>query len=157
MRRVLTVAALVVLAALPAFAQQSQIQVETVWARATPGEARTGAAYMTLHNLGSAPDRLLSVESPAAGKAELHNHVMVGNVAQMRPVDAIEVAPGSPTVLQPGGLHVMLLDLKAPLRAGQSVPLTLNFARAGKIEAKVAVQAIRAPAPGGNPAPGHGH
>jgi hypothetical protein len=104
---------------------------------------------MTLHNVGSGPDKLLSATSAVAGKVELHNHIMVGNVAQMRPVDAIEVSPGSPTVLQPGGLHVMLLDLKAPLKAGQSFSVTLTFERAGKIEATVAVQALRAPAPGG--------
>ncbi|MBI3505441.1 MAG: copper chaperone PCu(A)C [Proteobacteria bacterium] len=147
MRRSVFAAILLVMAAIPALAQQTPIKVETAWARASAGEARTGSAYLTLHNMGNEPDRLLSVSTPVAGKAELHNHIMVGNVAQMRPVDAIEVSPGSPTVLQPGGLHVMLLDLKAPLKAGQSFPVTLTFARAGKIEATVAVQGLRAPAP----------
>ncbi len=154
MLRSIALAAALALTAATALAQQAPIRVETAWARASAGEAKNGAAYMTLHNLGAGPDKLLSVASPVAGKIELHNHIMVGNVAQMRPVDAIEVSPGSPTVLQPGGLHVMLLDLKAPLKAGQSFPVTLNFERAGKVEASVAVQAIRAPAP---TAPRHGH
>ena len=157
MFRPFALAALLLLTAAPTLAQQGPIRVETAWARASAGEARNGAAYMTLHNVGTGPDRLLSVTSSVAGKIELHNHIMVGNVAQMRPVDAIEVSPGSPTVLQPGGLHVMLLDLKAPLKAGQSFPVTLTFERAGKVEATVAVQALRAPAPGGGtPHRGHG-
>ncbi|MBL8832482.1 MAG: copper chaperone PCu(A)C [Rhodospirillales bacterium] len=154
MLRRIAFAILLSLAPVAAMAQQGPIRVETAWARASAGEAKNGAAYLTLHNTGTAPDKLLSAASPVAGKVELHNHIMVGNVAQMRPVDAIEVSPGSPTVLQPGGLHVMLLDLKAPLKAGQSFPVTLTFERAGKIEANVAVQAIRAPAP---TAPRHGH
>jgi copper(I)-binding protein len=156
MIRSAVLAIVTVLAAAPTLAQQDPIRVETAWARASAGEAKNGAAYMTLHNVGTGPDKLLSAASSVAGKVELHNHIMVGNVAQMRPVDAIEVSPGSPTVLQPGGLHVMLLDLKAPLRAGQSFPVTLTFERAGKIEATVAVQPLRAPAPGGGMPHRHG-
>lgn len=154
MFRRIALAAAIAISGAAAFAQQAPIRVETAWARASAGEAKNGAAYMTLHNVGAGPDKLLSAASPVAGKVELHNHIMVGNVAQMRPVDAIEVSPGSPTVLQPGGLHVMLLDLKSPLKAGQSFPVTLTFERAGKVEASVAVQAIRAPAP---TVPRHGH
>ncbi len=156
MVRSLALSVLLLLTAAPTLAQQKPIRVETAWARASAGEAKNGAAYMTLHNVGTGPDRLLSVTSSVAGKIELHNHIMVGNVAQMRPVDAIEVSPGSPTVLQPGGLHVMLLDLKTPLKAGQSFPVTLNFERAGKVEATVAVQPLRAPAPGGGMPHRHG-
>lgn len=156
MLRSAALAILIVLAAVPTLAQQGPIRVETAWARASAGEAKNGAAYMTLHNVGTGPDKLLSASSSAAGKVELHNHIMVGNVAQMRPVDAIEVSPGSPTVLQPGGLHVMLLDLKGPLKAGQSFPVTLTFERAGKVEATVAVQPLRAPAPGGGMPHRHG-
>jgi len=154
MYRIILTAFLLAATAFPATAQQSPIKVETAWARASAGESKTGAAYLTLHNMGTQPDRLLSVATPVAAKAEMHNHIMVGNVAQMRPVDAIEVSPGSPTVLQPGGLHLMLLDLKAPLKAGQSFPVTLTFEKAGKVEANVAVQGLRAPAPTG---PMHKH
>ena len=149
MNRVFFAAFLLLGGALPVGAQQAPIKVETAWARASAGESKTGAAYLTLHNMGTQPDRLVAVATPVAGKTEMHNHIMVGNVAQMRPVDAIEVSPGSPTVLQPGGLHLMLLDLKAPLKAGQSFPVTLTFEKAGRIEANVAVQSLRAPAPAG--------
>ena len=109
MKRIL----LVLVATLVAFpALAADIRIEDAWARASLGQARNGAAYMIVHATGAQPDRLVAATSPVAGKVELHNHIMVGNVAQMRPVDAIEVVPGSPTVLQPGGLHVMLLDLR---------------------------------------------
>ncbi|MFM7345726.1 MAG: copper chaperone PCu(A)C [Tagaea sp.] len=137
------------LLALPAFA--ADIRVEDAWARASLGQARNGAAYMIVHATGAQPDRLVAAASPVAGKVELHNHIMVGNVAQMRPVDAIEVMPGSPTVLQPGGLHVMLLDLRAPLQAGQSFPVTLRFERAGDVQIQVEIRAAR-----GGSAPPHG-
>ncbi|MCM0019643.1 MAG: copper chaperone PCu(A)C [Tagaea sp.] len=130
---------------LPAFA--ADIRVDEAWARASLGQARNGAAYMVVHATGAQPDRLVAASSPVAGKVELHHHIMVGNVAQMRPVDAIEVVPGSPSVLQPGGLHVMLLDLRAPLQAGQSFPLTLRFERAGEVQIQVEIR----PARGGSP------
>lgn len=137
--------------ALPAFA--ADIRVEDAWARASLGQARNGAAYMIVHATGAQPDRLVAASSPAAGKVELHNHIMAGNVAQMRPVDAIEIVPGSPTVLQPGGLHVMLLDLRAPLQAGHSFPVTLRFERAGEVQIQVEIR----PARGGSTPPHGGH
>lgn len=139
--------------ALPAFA--AEIRVEDSWARASLGQARNGAAYMVVHAVGAQPDRLVAASSPVAGKVELHNHIMVGNVAQMRPVDAIEVVPGSPTMLQPGGLHLMLLDLRAPLQSGQSFPVTLRFERAGEVVIQVEIRPAR---PGqAPPAGGHMH
>lgn len=152
MKRILLALGAVFLA-LPAFA--ADIRVEDAWARASLGQARNGAAYMIVHATGAQPDRLIAATSPVAGKVELHNHIMVGNVAQMRPVDAIEIVPGSPTVLQPGGLHVMLLDLRGPLQAGQSFPVTLRFERAGEVQIQVD---IRSPRPGQTPhSGGHTH
>ncbi len=150
MKRIL----LVLVATLVAFpALAADIRIEDAWARASLGQARNGAAYMIVHATGAQPDRLVAATSPVAGKVELHNHIMVGNVAQMRPVDAIEVVPGSPTVLQPGGLHVMLLDLRGPLQAGQSFPVTLRFERAGEVQIQVEIRPARpghAPAHGGH-------
>jgi periplasmic copper chaperone A len=146
MQRILATAFFLIVAAFAtANAQPSSIQVDDAWSRATLGQSRTGAAYLTLATRAANADRLVSASATVAGKVELHNHIMVGNVAQMRPVDAIEVAPGSPTVLQPGGLHIMLLDLKAPLQAGTSFPLTLVFEKAGAVTVNVAVRAVRAP------------
>ena len=149
-RRIFLASALFAATFAAANAQTSPIEVQDPWARATLGQSRTGAAYLTLSATGLAADRLVAASSPVAAKTELHNHIMVGNVAQMRQVDAIEVAPGSPTLLQPGGLHIMLIDLKAPLQAGTSFPVTLTFEKAGIVTVQVAVRAVRAPA-------AHGH
>ncbi len=151
-RRIFLASALLVATFSAAHAQTGPIEVQDPWARATLGQSRTGAAYLTLSATGPAADRLVSASSPVAAKTELHNHIMVGNVAQMRPVDAIEVAPGSPTLLQPGGLHIMLIDLKAPLQAGTSFPVTLTFEKAGTVTVQVAVRANRPASP-----MGHGH
>jgi periplasmic copper chaperone A len=134
-------AALIALFA-PLAALAADLKVDDAWARPTLGQARNGAAYLTLSTTGPA-DRLIAASSPAAGKVELHNHIMIGTVAQMRPVDAIQVTPGSQVKLQPGGLHVMLLDLKSPLKAGEKFPLTLKFERGGEIQVQVEVRQQR--------------
>jgi copper(I)-binding protein len=138
--------ALALLAA-PAFAQDG-ISVGQPWARATIGQTTSGAAYLTLDTAGAEPDHLVGVETPVAERADLHGHTMEGDVMKMRPVERIEVAPGSPTVLQPGGLHIMLFGLKAPLREGETFPATLIFEKAGRIEIEVRVQGIAASGPG---------
>lgn len=120
------------------------LHIDHPWSRATAGSARNGAAYMTLNAVGDGDDRLLSAASPVAEKVELHTHLMEDGVMKMRPVTAIEVTPGSPTTLQPGGLHVMLLGLKAPLVKGEKFPLTLTFEKAGKVEVEVNVEAAGA-------------
>ncbi|MFQ5995654.1 MAG: copper chaperone PCu(A)C [Acidiferrobacterales bacterium] len=116
------------------------IQVAHPWSRALPEVARNGAAYMVLSNNGASSDRLLSAASPIAKRAELHTHTMKGGVMKMRPIDAIEVAPGTPSVLAPGGLHIMLVGLKEPLVAGKEFPLELHFERAGRLTVRVTVQ-----------------
>jgi copper(I)-binding protein len=115
------------------------IHIMKPWSRPLPAVSVNGAAYMTLTNTGNAPDRLVSVTTPAASKAELHNHIMEGGLMKMRPAGAVEIAPGHPTMLQPGGLHVMLMGLTEPLVAGNAFPLTLNFERAGSIDVKVMI------------------
>jgi periplasmic copper chaperone A len=128
------------------------LTVDGAWARATAGLARNGAAYMTIHNTGAAADRLVAAASPVAGSVELHAHIKDGDVMRMRQVMAVEITPGEPAVFQPGGLHVMLLDLKAPLKDGERFPVTLTFEKAGQVTVSVEV---RRSAP--TPAAGHGH
>jgi hypothetical protein len=115
------------------------IHIMQPWSRPLPPVSVNGAAYMTLMNKGDSPDRLLSVSTPAANKAEIHNHTMEGGLMKMRPVGVLDITPGDATVLQPGGLHVMLMGLAEPLVEGQSFPLTLNFERAGSIEVTVMI------------------
>jgi copper(I)-binding protein len=130
----------------PAAAQAPAIEVDHAWARATPAGARTAALYLTLVNKGHAADRLVAVSTPVAGKAEVHSSTTENGVMQMRPVAALEVKPGSPLVLKPGGYHVMLMELKQPLVAGQSFAVTLTFEKAGAIDATATVEKLGAAA-----------
>ena len=121
-----------------ALAQTDQLEVSNAWARATPGKAENGAAYLTIQS--PTPDRLLSVSSPVAKKAELHTMSMEGMVMKMRPLADVDIPAGQPVTLKPGGQHVMLLGLDAPLREGQSFPLTLTFEKAGTRTVTVAIE-----------------
>jgi periplasmic copper chaperone A len=138
-------AAALFLAAAPAFADSSGIKVTQVWARATPGNAKTGAIYLTITNTGTTPDTLEGkASSPAAEHTDVHEMKMVNNVMEMRPVPSLTIAPGKTVVFQPGGYHVMLIGLKAPLKEGQTVPLTLTFAHAGAQQLTASVARVGA-------------
>jgi periplasmic copper chaperone A len=128
-----------------AWAQSGQLEVSNAWARATPGKAENGAAYLTIQS--PTDDRLVSVFSPAAKKAELHTMSMAGMVMQMRPVAGLDIPAGQPVSLKPGGEHIMLLGLNRPLQEGQSFPLTLNFEKAGPRTVTVAVEKLGAAGP----------
>lgn len=138
MRHWLTIAVALTLAPLAAHPEEAGPRVEKAWARATPGSATTGAAYLTIE--ASRPDRLVGVSTPVAGRAELHAHENDHGVMHMHPVDGVAVQPGVPTVLKPGGIHVMLLQLKQPLKQGETFPLTLRFEKAGTREVTVHVE-----------------
>jgi len=119
------------------------------WARATPKGAKSGAAYMTITNKGTAPDRVNCVSSDASGQCQIHSMTMEGGVMKMRPVEGgLEIKPGETVTLQPSGFHVMLVDLKHPLEKGQTVKVTLKFDHAGTVDVEYPVAAIGAPAPG---------
>ena len=123
------------------------IEIVHPWARATAAMAKTGAVYVTLANQGGEVDRLLGVATPRARKARLHGHIVADGIVKMRPVKAIEISPGEPAVLEPGGFHIMLMGLKAPLEAGTAFPLTLSFEKAGAIEVEVLVEKAGATRP----------
>ncbi|HWK47554.1 MAG TPA: copper chaperone PCu(A)C [Stellaceae bacterium] len=124
------------------------VAVDQVWSRATPKSASTAAIYMTLTNKGPADDRLIAAATPVAGSAGLHEMTVdANNVMKMRQIDGIEVKTGGSTTLKPGGLHVMLEGLKAPLQAGQSFPVTLTFEKAGTIQVTAIVQGAGAATP----------
>jgi copper(I)-binding protein len=120
-----------------AIAQTGGVEVSDAWARATPGGATNGAAYLTL--ISPTGDRLTGVTSAAAGEAQLHEMTNDGGVMRMREVSGIDLPPGKSVTLKPGGLHIMMMGLKHPLQAGQSVPLTLQFEKAGTREVRAAV------------------
>lgn len=119
---------------------------------AAPSLAGTsnGAAWLrSIQNEGSQPERLLSASSPVAARVELHRMTLDAGVMRMREVPAIELPPHSLTPLEPRGpYHLMLVDLKQPLKEGERFELTLNFERAGRQSVQVWVQAPRPPAHG---------
>lgn len=108
-----------------------------------PGQ-QVGAGYLKLANQGAAADRLLSASSPAAAAVEMHSMAMEGDVMKMRQVDAIELPAGATVELKPGGYHLMLTGLKGPLKAGDKLPLTLKFAKAGEVVVTVNVENAKA-------------
>ena len=121
-----------------------ELKIVHPWARATPGAIQNGAAYMTLTNIGKQADRLVSASTEAAGITELHTHLNENGVMKMRQVNDIRVEAGSTVKLQPGGLHVMLIKLKQPLKEGDSVPLTLRFEKAGEVKVDIKVDKVGA-------------
>jgi len=153
MSKALFVLAAILLLVGAASAQTGSIEVTGAWARATPGKAETGAAYLTIQ--AADPDRLTAISTPVAGKAELHEMTMQDGVMKMRSVAAIELPAGQAVVLKPGALHIMLVGLKQPLQAGESFPLALEFAKAGRREINVVVE--KAGAMGSGQAAGSGN
>jgi copper(I)-binding protein len=139
------------------------VTVSHPWARATPGGAKVGGVFFEMKAAPSASDRLVGARSAIAGSAEIHSHVTEQGIAKMRRVDGIAVAGGKAVVLRPGGFHVMLLDLKEPLREGDLLKLTLVFERAGEIEVDATIEPIGATGPHGfkhqpgQAADSHGH
>jgi len=128
-------------------ADTATVTVENAWSRATPPGVPVGAGYMTIRNRGKDNDHLIAVSSPAAGAVQVHQSLMVNGEAQMREQKALLVPAGGSLVLEPGGYHLMLLDLKAPLVAGKRVPVTLQFEKSGAVTAQLVVGKAGSPAP----------
>lgn len=153
MKKLLHTASLVstlaaVLASTPAWAQTAAVKVEGAWARASVQGQKATGAFMRLTAQDGA--RLVRAESPAAGITEVHEMKMEGDIMKMRAVPALDLPAGKTVELKPGGYHVMLLDLKAPLAKGASVPLTLVFQDAKGVESKLDLTVpVGTAAPGG--------
>ena len=116
------------------------ITVDGAWARVSPMMEMAGAAYLVIHNNGTTDDALIGVTSPAAGTVETHETKDdgTGQMAMM-PVDSIPVPAGGSVELKPGGYHIMLIDLVAPLETGGKVPLTLTFQSGAVVDAMAVV------------------
>ena len=134
-------------------AAEPSVRVSEAWARATGPNTPVGMAFITLTNSAGEADRLVSAGSPAAAKVEFHRHVHADGSMKMQRQDSIELAPGVTIRFSPGGLHVMLDGLKDRLAAGQSVPLTLTFAKSAPLTVSVTVVAQGAPPPGATASP----
>ncbi len=147
------VAALSLMLVAPAGAQDvkaGDLVITQPWSRATPGGAKVAGGYLNIENKGAAADRLVGGSADVAGKFEIHEMAVKDGVMTMRPLDkGLVIAPGKTVKLAPGGYHVMLMDLKAPLKQGDKVPVTLEFEKAGKVKVSFDVQGVGAQAPAG--------
>ena len=133
------VAAMAFVSGAAAWAQtNAPVTVLAPWARATVQGQRTSGAFMTLE--AREPVTLVGASSPVAGRAELHEMKMEGDVMRMREVDSLRIDAGKPLQLKPGGYHMMLVDLKAPLAPNTSIPLTLTFRTAAGEQRQMALQ-----------------
>lgn len=121
--------------------------IEAPWARATPGGAKVGGGYVKITNNGAVPDRLIGGSLPLAGTVEVHEMAMDNNVMKMRRVDGIEIKPGQTIELKPGGYHLMFMQLKEGLKAGETLKGTLVFEKAGVVEVEFKVAPIGAASP----------
>ena len=130
-----------------AAAQKATLELRDGWTRATPGHATTAAIYLTIVNTGKEADALTGVETGNAERAMVHVTTVTNGNAQMRMVPSLAIPASSTVTLKPGGHHIMLEGLKAPLRQGESFIITLTFAKAGKISTTVSVGSVSATGP----------
>jgi len=131
----------------------AQVTVKDAWVRATVTQQKATGAFMQLQ--AASNSRLVEARSPVAGVVEIHEMVMDGSTMRMRAMPGLDLPAGRSVELKPGGYHVMLMDLKAPIAAGQDVPLTLVFEGADKKRETVEIKAS-ARALGMAPMQGHG-
>lgn len=125
--------------------------ITQAWSRATPGGAKVAGGFLTIENKGTAPDKLIGVAAEIAGKVDVHEMAMDNGVMKMRPLEkGLVIEPGKTVKLAPGGYHLMMQELKGPLKQGDKVPVTLQFEKAGKVAVTLDVQGVGAQAPGGH-------
>jgi len=117
------------------------IEIVEAWAAATPEAVTISAGYMTISNSQAAPDTLTALESPRAGRAEVHEMEMSEGVMRMRRMESLLIEPGQSVELAPGGAHLMFYDLTTPFVEGEEIPVTLHFAQAGAVTVDLPVRA----------------
>jgi copper(I)-binding protein len=111
------------------------------WSRPAAAGIPTGVAYLTITNNGPKEEVLLGARTAAAQRVEMHHTIVSEGMARMRPLPQITIPAGSSVKVEPGGIHLMLVGLKAPLTAGDEIPLTLVFREAGDVEVEIKVEA----------------
>ncbi len=126
--------------------------ITQAWTRATPKGAKIGGGYLTIENKGTAPDRLIGGSADIAGSVQVHEMSMDDGVMKMRPLDkGLAIEPGKIVKLAPGGYHLMMTELKSPLKQGDKLPITLEFEKAGKVQVSFEVEGVGAQGPSGAP------
>ncbi len=132
-----------VFAGVPAFA--GEIEVTSAWTRATLPGAKVAGGFAVITNSGGTEDRLIAVSSPVAKKAELHTMKMVNDVMIMRPIEGgLPIPAGGSAELKPGGDHLMMMGLSAPLMEGHMVPVTMTFESGDEISLELMVMPANA-------------
>ncbi|TCK29039.1 hypothetical protein EV667_3057 [Ancylobacter aquaticus] len=157
---VIVAAALGLFAIQPAFAHEYKIgnlEIEHPWARMTPAGAKVGGGYLAIANEGKEADRLVSATAEIAGHVEIHEMSVKDGIMTMRMLpDGIDIPADGEAKLAPGGFHLMLMDLKQPLKEGESFKGTLTFAKAGTVNVSFKIEGMGGPK--GSEASGHdGH
>jgi copper(I)-binding protein len=126
------------LVALPALAAPAvtlgALTISAPWTTATPPGAPTATGYLTITNTGTVPDRLIAVSSPDAAMGMLHQMSVANGIASMHPINGIDIPAGKTVSLDPNGFHLMLVTLTETLKTGQTLPVTLTFEKAGKVD-----------------------
>ena len=142
--RVLIAGLLLSAAAFAHSQQKGDLEIREPWSRATAPGAKVAAGYLEIRNAGAQPDRLLSASTSVAQRVELHVTQRDGDVMRMRQVKDLEIPARGRLALQPGGAHLMLVDIARPLKKGERVPLKLRFERSGEVEVELEVREIGA-------------
>jgi copper(I)-binding protein len=147
----LTLATLLTIPAIVQAAPTRHVTIEQPWARETAEGQAAGGGFMTIVNTARQSDQLLSASAPVAREVQIHTMSMDGGVMRMRHLpEGVTVPAKGRLDLKPGGLHIMFIGLKEPLRRGTHVPVTLNFKNAGTMTVDFSVQPITAALPMGH-------
>ena len=136
LRAIVTLSAIVALLALTGCqgaAAAPRIEASSAWGRPSPMMDKAGAVYVVIENKGNVADRLVGASSAAAKMVEVHESYMEAGVMKMRPVAGVDVPVGGRVELKPGGFHIMLMDLVAPLQTGSKIVVNLRFEKAGEM------------------------
>ncbi|MGO4389626.1 DUF1775 domain-containing protein [Microvirga sp. 2YAF29] len=140
-------------AATPSQQKVGALTIDQPWSRATPGGAKVGGGYLRITNTGSTPDRLTGGSFTGASRVEVHEMSLENDVMRMKQVQGgLEIKPGATVEFKPGGYHLMFMDLKEPLKEGQTIKGTLVFEKAGAVNVEYSVRGM-----GGAPAAEHKH
>jgi copper(I)-binding protein len=145
-RRIITASILMLSAAIPAAAQDytvGSIKITALWSRATPAAAKVAGGFMVIENTGKESDFLIGGSLVRSGRVEIHEMALVNDIMKMRELPkGLEIKPGEKVTLKPGGYHVMFMELKAPLKEGDTVEGTLVFKTAGTVKVAYKVGAM---------------
>ena len=125
---------------------RAQVEISDAWMRATAPGQKIAAGYMTIRNKSAQPERLVGGSSQAAAKVETHVSIKDGEIMRMREVKGYDIPAKGAFELKPNGSHLMLVDLKQPLKEGDKVPVVLKFEKAGEMKVDFEVRPLAAPA-----------